>query len=525
MTENNTDIMEIKIKKVIPAKKWKIVRTLTRVAEFPSFVPTVKETKVLEKNKNVIKTFWYIQVDSIPIKWVEEERILFDKGIISFRAIDGDIQEFYGEWRFNNHPNGTEVELDLKLKVDIPAIKEFTQDYIKNIITKNFETLLDAIEERIVSLEYLEVKKEKKSSKIAGFGLIGHPYNFFHLERCLKMLNPEFKMPSLEFLEKLFELTPSFKLYDIENFQSKANETTRGCFIVATIIPEIIQRDIWTAFSKIIKACKLAEKYQVGIIALGGFTSIIGEKVGKIHEIIDVPITTGNTFTSALVVDGVLKAAELLDLDLKKSTLTIVGGSGDIGSGCARVLVDKVKKLILTGRTKENLKKIRDELKKRCKKTKIDISLNNQKAVKDADIVISAASSVSSILKPEWFKKGAIVCDVGYPKNISYSSAIRNDIFVFSGGLAKPPTPISLPIDLGLPSNYTLYGCFSEAIILALEKRYENFSFGRGNIIPEKIEEIKSLAKKHGFEVADFYCGDKLIDKERIEEIKRARTK
>ena len=365
MTENNTDIMEIKIKKVIPAKKWKIVRTLTRVVEFPSFVPTVKETKVLEKNKNVIKTFWYIQVDSIPIKWVEEERILFDKGIICFRAIDGDIQEFYGEWRFNNHLNGTEVELDLKLKVDIPAIKEFAQDYIKNIITKNFETLLDAIEERIVSLEYLEVKKEKKSSKIAGFGLIGHPYNFFHLERCLKMLNPEFKMPSLEFLEKLFELTPSFKLYDIENFQSKANETTRGCFIVATIIPEMIQRDIWTAFSKIIKACKLAEKYQVGIIALGGFTSIIGEKVGKIHEIIDVPITTGNTFTSALAVDGVLKAAELLDLDLKKSPLTIVGGSGDIGSGCARVLVDKVKKLILTGRTKENLKKIRDELKKK----------------------------------------------------------------------------------------------------------------------------------------------------------------
>lgn len=77
----------------------------------------------MKKNKNVIKTFWYIQVDSIPIKWVEEERILFDKGIICFRAIDGDIQEFYGEWRFNNHLNGTEVELDLKLKVDIPAIK------------------------------------------------------------------------------------------------------------------------------------------------------------------------------------------------------------------------------------------------------------------------------------------------------------------------------------------------------------------------------------------------------------------
>jgi len=62
-------------------------------------------------------------------------------------------------------------------------------------------------------------------------------------------------------------------------------------------------------------------------------------------------------------------------------------------------------------------------------------------------------------------------------------------------------------------------------MILALEKRYESFSFGRGNITPEKMEEIKNLAKKHGFELADFYCGDKLIDQNRIEEIKRARTK
>jgi predicted amino acid dehydrogenase len=75
---------------------------------------------------------------------------------------------------------------------------------------------------------------------------------------------------------------------------------------------------------------------------------------------------------------------------------------------------------------------------------------------------------------------------------------------------------------VGLPAADTLYGCFAEAIILDLEKRYENFSFGRGNITTEKMEEIRQLGKKHGFEVADFYWGHKLINQSIIGRIKES---
>ena len=150
------------------------------------------------------------------------------------------------------------------------------------------------------------------------------------------------------------------------------------------------------------------------------------------------------------------------------------------------------------------------------------ISTDNQKAVQDADLIIAAASATCPILQPEWFKTGAIICDVGYPKNISYAPVTRGDIMVFSGGLAKSPTPIAFPIDLGLPTPEVIYGCFAEGIILDLEKRFENYSFGRGNITAEKVEEIKTLGKKHGFEVADFYWGHQLIDEPMIQKIKQA---
>jgi predicted amino acid dehydrogenase len=284
----------------------------------------------------------------------------------------------------------------------------------------------------------------------------------------------------------------------------------------------MIEKDIWAIFSKVVRACKIAEKFGVGIVTLGGFTSIVAERIGQeIANEVDVPVTTGNTFTAAMTIDGVIKAAELLSLDIKNAKLAIVGGTGDIGSGCARALVDKVKQLTITGRTKINLKRLNKEL-ARKRKARVVATTNNEKAVREADIIITAASATSSILKIDWFKPGSIICDVGYPKNISYTPTERQDILIFSGGLAKSPTPIHFPIDVGLPSLDTLYGCFTEAIILALEKRYESFSFGRGNITVEKIEEIRNLGKIHGFEVAPFYWGDKLIDGSVVARIKEA---
>lgn len=513
------DLIEIKISKLIPAKKWRIIRLITKVGEFPSYIPTVKEATIIQKNHNKIITKWKIQVDNIPLSWIEEDTLALDNNCIYFKAIEGDLQEFKGEWRFLDHPQGTEITINIFLKVGIPSINEFADSYVRKIVAKNFEAILDALERRLVSSKY-ESYKRGDTKKIAGFGIIGHLYNFYHLEKSLKLLNPDFKMPSRDFIGQLFHITPSFKLYDILNFKSKTGETVNGCFIVATFIPDMIDKDVWAVFSKVVRGCQIAEKCGVGIVTLGGFTSIVAERIG--HEIskeVDVPVTTGNTFTAAMAIDGVTKAAQLLNLDLAKARLVIVGGTGDIGSACARVLAEKVKELTITGRTKVNLKRLKTEL-ARLKKAKITATTDNESAVKNADIIISTASATASILNIDWFKPGAIICDVGYPKNISYSGTNRKDIFIFSGGLAKTPTPFSLPFDIGLPSRDVIYGCFSESIILSLEKRYENYSFGRGNITADRIDEIRGLGNKHGFEVADFYWGDKLVDAAIIEKVK-----
>jgi predicted amino acid dehydrogenase/ribosome-associated toxin RatA of RatAB toxin-antitoxin module len=510
---------EIRISKVIHAPKWKIIRLVTKVTEFSSYIPTIKEVSVIQKNRNKIKTKWFIQADGIPMNWIEEDTLALDENTIYFQAIAGDLQKFKGKWEFFEHPQGTEIIVTVYVELDIPAIKDFANAYVRKMITKNFEIMLESLEHRLVSARYLSFKQGDKG-KVAGFGIIGHLYNYYHLENILKTLNPYFKMPSREFLGQLFNITPSFKLYDILDFKSKTGESVNGCFIVATFIPDMIEKDAWAVFSKVVKACRIAEKFGVGIVTLGGFTSIVAERIGQeITEEVDVPVTTGNSFTAAMAIDGVLKATDLLNLSLNKAKLTIVGGTGDIGSACARVFADKVKELIITGRTKANLERLKRELAKK-KNAKIFATTDNESATRGADIVISTASATSAILQINWFKPGTIICDVGYPKNISYVPTTRQDILIFSGGLAKPPAKLTLPINIGLPAPNTIYGCFSESIILALEKRYENYSFGRGNIFPDKIEEIRKLGKKHGFEVADFYWGDRLIEESTLQKVR-----
>lgn len=514
----DNELFEITLSKVIPAEKWRIIRLLTKVWEFPSYIGCVKEASVIHKKHNTMRTKWRIQVDHVPISWIEEDTLDLKQNAICFKAIEGDLPEFQGKWSFYSHPDGTEVKVNVSFKVGIPAINDFADNYIKKMVAKNFEAILEALERRLISTKYASHNK----NKIAGFGIIAHLYNYCHLEKCLTALKPDIKLPSRAFLQQLYQVTPPFKICDINKFTSKTGESVKGCVVMATFIPDMIEQDQWAVLSKITKACKIAEKNGIGIATLSSFATMVPQKID--HTISDdvlVPVTTGNSFTVAMVIEALLKACHLLRINLSHSKAAIIGGSGDIGSACARILVDKVNQLCLTGRTPAKLKSLSDEITRR-RKAKITISTDNESAIRNADIVLCCANPSASIINIDWFKPGAVVCDVGYPKNTPYFSS-REDVLIFSGGLVKSPTPINFPIDMGLPTPDIIYASYAEGIILALEKRYENFTPEKGNVTLDKVEEIKKLGAKHGFEAADFYWEGKLISDERIDKIRKMR--
>ena len=506
--------------RVVPAKRWQVLRLLTRVEDFPRYMPNVKECRVISHSRSQVVTSWKVEMGMIPISWKEEETIDFHQFMIRFRALSGDLEKFEGHWKLTEHPGGgTEVHVEATVRLGIPILENIIGGVLADRVKKNFEAMLHAFDENLTTRRYRKVR-DRQAHDVRGFGVIGHPYNMNHLIHYLRSFKPDMRIPSEEFLAKVFDLVPSYVSHAVQEFRASSGATTHGAFIACNIIPEMLAVDIGKVVKKVVESCKVAEKLGLGIVALGGFTSIAGEKYGdEFKKLINIPVTTGNTLTAALALEGVLKAACLRGLDLSQAKVTVIGGAGDIGGACARALADQVSDLTVTSRSAENLENMRKIIAMFGKANFHGVHDNNE-AVRDADIVIAAASVSHSILDIANFKPGAIICDIGYPKNISYRECDRQDILIFSGGICSLPQEFNSGFDIGLPSTKVLYGCFSEAIVLALEGRYENFSWGKGNITREKMAEILAMARKHGFELAPFFWGHRQVSEEEIRAIK-----
>lgn len=479
-------------------------------------MPNVKKSTILQKKKGTAITEWFVDIEGLPIHWKQEDFFDYANFTLHFRAFEGDLAQFEGKWILKpGKGSSTDVVIEVKARLGIPIFENVVDDILEIRLRKNFEMMLMSMEEMLIRHRYHPAGGKPKSP-VRGFIVMGHPYNFQHLVRIFKVFKPDVTAITPEFLMKIFELAPSYRSSDIKDFRSETGETIDGYFVMCPIIPDMVQLSPDIVFAKVLEGCRIGERLGAGILALGGFTSIVGEKYfDELKSRVKMPVTTGNTFTAAMALAGVRKACQLMEIPLKTARATIIGGTGDIGSACAKVLVREVKELTISGRTPKSVKEWEERLKKQ-KGAKVSAMMDNNQAIRKADIVIAAASSTQSLINMAMIKPGAVVCDVAYPKNIAYNAVGRDDIFVFSGGLSTVPTPFNLGFDIGLPSPNILYGCFAEAILLSLEGRYENFSEGKGYITPTSIQLIQRIGEKHGFRLAPFFWGDKPIDEKTV---------
>ncbi len=350
------------------------------------------------------------------------------------------------------------------------------------------------------------------------FAFIIHPIDPKRdVSRKFPFLGKVLSERQIDFFSTFF---PPVYISEIEGIASQATgKTIKGWFLACPYTPRrMMQLPERTVYNKIIQTGRMAEKLGANILGLGAFTSVVGDAGVTIANALEIPVTTGDSFTVAMAVQAIRDAAKVMDINMGDATVAVVGATGAIGRVCSALLADEAARTLLVARDEKKLEALRDRLQIKARSelvisTKMDV-------LKDAQLILTVTSSIHDVIRPEYLQPGSVVCDVARPRDVSAMvAAVRDDILVIDGGMVDVPGSVDFHFNFGFPDGKA-YACMAETIALALEGRFEDYTVGR-DITLQRVQEITAISEKHGFRMSGFRSFEREVTEEQIEAVRQ----
>lgn len=342
------------------------------------------------------------------------------------------------------------------------------------------------------------------------FGFIIHP---IEIEQVYDFW-PKLKWVPSSILEGILKYIPPFKVAHLKNIRSITGKEIEGYFIVCPLLSKhFFELDENFVMNKVLASGRIAEKLEVNMLGLGALSGVVGEAGRKVAGYLDTPTTNGITYAGCAVLESVLKAAEIKDIDMYSAKAAVIGATNPMGKICTYTLLQQVPRLSLAARNQDRLSGLVNKVRTEFSSSDIEnAGIDVNKAVNDSDIVIFTTSAVeiSSHIKSASLKQNAVICDIPMSRNITLEmSRMRPDLLIVDGTVIEPPCEMTLKIDIGLPPGQ-VYACMAETMLLTFEGSTRDFSLGWEPSL-EKVKEICALAEKHGFKPAFTSFGERII--------------
>jgi fatty aldehyde-generating acyl-ACP reductase len=334
------------------------------------------------------------------------------------------------------------------------------------------------------------------------------------------------KFPITRFLpdrlvEAAFRAVPPFEASHITGIVSDTSARAEGWFIALPWTPRVLlAAPPELVYRRLIQAGRIAERLGAGILGLGAFTKVVGDRGVTVAGALQMGVTTGNSLTVATAVEGALLGAARMDIDVASAQVAVVGATGAIGAACCRILARQVAGLILVARTRDRLESLAERL-RTMGRARVEVTSDVRRAVGNAQIVIAVSTATDVLIEPDDLRSGAVVCDVARPRNVSrlvYDR--RGDVLVIDGGVIEVPGPVEFGLDFGFPPR-SCEACMAETMILALEQRYGDYTLG-ADVQLDRVDEIHALMRKHGFQLSGFRRFERKISDDEVDAIRRA---
>ncbi len=364
--------------------------------------------------------------------------------------------------------------------------------------------------------------------------------------------------------EKIGDVLAPFVVSSVR-LTARGGETAHGIFIVVPRTADSLLK-MRREDAKILvrNAVDLAVSLGAKVVGLGGYTSVITRGGRMVSGRNDVAVTSGNSYTVIAAIEASLEACRRLSLDPTTQRAAIVGAGGSVGSATSRLLACQVGSLCLVGNP-ANLSarkrfidvvaqtiafssrtEVRDGSVAKClmmlpdfpqsaddylafaekiinengKRVPLTWSVRADEVIPTATMIVVATSSSEELIQPDYLRRGAIVCDLSRPSNVSKKiKDSRPDVLVIDGGVVAVPGMPDLGWNFGFPAGLA-YACMSETFMLALSHHYEDTSIGT-DLSDDNLIFIQGLADKFGFKVAELRSFDRPLSEEDWERLRK----
>jgi predicted amino acid dehydrogenase len=350
------------------------------------------------------------------------------------------------------------------------------------------------------------------------FAFIIHPIQIKKdVSRKFPLLGKILTEKQINFFSRYF---PPVYLSQVTGIRSEATgRELRGWLIACPFTPPtMMSLPVETVYKKIVACGQMAEELGARILGLGAYTSVVGDAGRTIASRLDIPVTTGDSYTVTIAVEAIRESAQVMDIILGNATVAVVGATGAIGRTCAQLLAADCARLVLVGRQQESLEVVRDQCTGRSAQV---MATTDIRAIYDADLILTVTSALQAVIEPRHLKPGAVVLDVARPRDVSWRVAEhRDDVLVIEGGMVTVPgEDADFHFDFGFPPKKA-FACMAETMALALDGRYEDYTIGK-DITLSQAEEIGRIASDHGFRLSGFRSFEHAVSPQTIATVRQ----
>ena len=244
------------------------------------------------------------------------------------------------------------------------------------------------------------------------FAFIIHP---IEVKRDVARQYPFARYLPESLVEFLVKRTSPRMVSHITGIRSLTGAEAEGWFIGCPLSPrQFLELDEQFVYGKIIECGKIGEDLGAGIVGLGAFTSVVGDAGVTVARNLNIAVTTGNSYTVATAIEGLIEAGRQMEIDVSAATAGVVGATGSIGRACAQMLRDRVARLLLIGRDLNKLAAVREATSGGA--AEVMVSSQIEEALPECDLVVTVSSAIDAIIQPHHLKPGAVICDVARPR-------------------------------------------------------------------------------------------------------------